>query len=97
MIINGGKLAKENEKRRNLKKSLSKRADKQAEIRDHTAQKLNSAFVKYASAVYLQQCFHTYDARSCMGRDVSLQHFSMLVLVSVALLTFSEVQLYLSQ
>ena len=52
MIINREKLVKEDEKRRSLKKSLSKRADKQAEIRDHTAQKLNSAFVKYASAVY---------------------------------------------
>ena len=48
LIINAEKYKAEVNKYKNLKRSLSKRSEKQAEIRDNTAMMLNSGFHTYA-------------------------------------------------
>lgn len=47
LIINSGNYQAEVNKYKNLKRSLSKRSEKQAEIRDNTAMMLNSGFHMY--------------------------------------------------
>ena len=49
--LNIKKLDVELNKYRSLRKSLNKRANKQAEIRENTAQLINSAFARYAPDV----------------------------------------------
>ena len=46
LILSSEKLRREMETYWGLRKSLGKRADKQAEIRENTAQLINSAFAK---------------------------------------------------
>lgn len=51
VILSNKKLEEEMKTYRGLRKSLSKRADKQAEIRENTAQLINSAFARYGTHV----------------------------------------------
>ena len=58
VTLSGAKLETEMKTYRSLRKSLSKRADKQAEIRENTAQLINSAFAKYCTYVPAAELLH---------------------------------------
>ena len=58
LILGKSKLEEEMKTYWSLRKSLSKRADKQAEIRENTAQLINSAFAKYAIYIPAAELLH---------------------------------------
>ena len=66
LVINSETYQEEVNKYKNLKRSLSKRSEKQAEIRDNTAMMLNSGFHTYAylfpahTVSWEGPCAHSY-------------------------------------